>query len=274
MHNLFDNCAIPNQVSRPLSPQRPSLALREGLYEALEPSVRPLGISRRRFIELTALGAIGALLSACPGPVVQVIIQILETIQNRPVRRDINALPVNDQSLNNYRKAVGMMKALPAANKISWQAQARLHQDFCPHGNWLFLPWHREYLYRFEEICRQMVGDKKFGLPYWNWTKNPSVPADFFDTASPLYDATRNPDQTRTLSTGTVGATRIETILDQPNFLLFASSPITASAGQRTAAGYGPLESSPHNPVHPWVGGNMGSVANAGSIRCSGRITT
>ena len=33
-----------------------------------------------------------------------------------------------------------------------------------------FLPWHRMYLYYFEEIIRQVSGHKAFTLPYWNYS--------------------------------------------------------------------------------------------------------
>lgn len=235
------------------------IPLREELYEALEfPYLRSLLISRRQFLQLTAVGAVAIALSGCT-----VIEEILEKIANRPVRRDINALPPGDTSVATYNAAVGAMKLLGSGDNRNWLNQANIHRDFCPHGNWLFLPWHREYLYRVEEICRELTGDNSFALPYWNWQKDRSVPAPFFDASSNLFDATRNPNPTRTLSSANVGSSVIEAILDQPNFLLFASGSIAAGAGQRTTSSYGPLEGNPHNSVHPFVGGNMGQVSTA-----------
>ena len=50
-----------------------------------------------------------------------------------------------------------------------------------PHANWWFLPWHRGYLFHFEEICRDLCGAPEFALPYWDWTSSPRVPDALFD---------------------------------------------------------------------------------------------
>jgi tyrosinase len=232
------------------------VALRAQLFEALEPELRPLQISRRAFLELTAVGAVGAMLAACT----PALTQILDQIRNRPVRRDVSSLPATDPVLNSYRAAITAMKALPTTDPRNWINQANIHANFCPHGNWLFLPWHREYLRRFEEICRQLANDNSFALPYWNWSKSPQIPGVFFDTTSSLYDASRSAQPTSTISAAIVGPNAIETILDQTNFLLFGSGSILATDGQRTGATYGQLEAGPHNSVHGFVGGNMGFV--------------
>jgi tyrosinase len=52
-----------------------------------------------------------------------------------------------------------------------------------------------------------------------------------------------------------VGTAVIDAMLDETNFLLFASDP---SPGLRSPVGYGPLEGNPHNTVHGFVGGIMG----------------
>ncbi len=231
--------------------------LREDLYEAIGSSyLAGLGLTRRQFLQLTAAGTIALVLSGC-----QTIEQILDKIAKRPVRRDINSLAAGDPALATFQQAVQAMKNLPSSDARNWVRQQNIHRDFCPHGNWLFLPWHRGYIYRFEEICRQLTGNNDFALPYWNWSKDRSVPAVFFDTTSPLFDPTRNQDGTRQISTSITGPPEIESILDEPNFLLFGSGQIGASVSQKTSAGYGPLESGPHNSVHGFVQGNMGFVS-------------
>lgn len=237
------------------------MAVREELYEALEPSLRALHITRRQFLRLIGAGAAGAILTACP-PIIQAI---LDLIKNRPVRKDISTLTASDPIVTTYEQAITLMKALPSTDRRNWVNQANIHRDSCPHGNWLFLPWHRAYLYRFEEIIRQLTGNNTWALPYWNWTKNPQIPPMFFNTASPLYNPTRTATSASTASSGAVGTTVIEGagIMGQTNFLLFASGSIAATAGQRTFSAYHPLEGTPHNYIHGFVGGDMGTISRS-----------
>ena len=44
-----------------------------------------------------------------------------------------------------------------------------------------FLPWHREFLYRFEQEMRRVSGNPRITLPYWDWTDPSSVQAIFTD---------------------------------------------------------------------------------------------
>src|SRR5690242_10282292 len=69
------------------------------------------------------------------------------------MRRSVNNMALNDPTLVTYRAAVAAMKALPANDPRNWLKQADIHKNFCPHGNWFFLPWHRAYLVAFERIC-------------------------------------------------------------------------------------------------------------------------
>jgi tyrosinase len=224
------------------------------VYEALEEGLRSMHISRRRFLELVAAAAAVMMLPGCT-----TIQGIIDAIAHRRVRKDISTLSPTDPDLATYKQAITLMKALPSSDKRNWTNQANIHFNSCPHGNWLFLPWHRAYLYRFEEICRELTGSTTFALPYWNWTKNPQIPAVFFDTTSPLYDPTRWATPTDTISPGAVSQPVIDGILAQTNFLMFGSGSILASDGQRTRATTDPLEGTPHNSVHGFVGGDMGN---------------
>src|SRR4051794_31892257 len=66
-----------------------------------------------------------------------------------PVRKDISSLAPDAPDLVNYRKVVGLMQKLSASDRRCWKKQWDTHTDFCPHGNWWFLPWHRAYLHYF-----------------------------------------------------------------------------------------------------------------------------
>ncbi len=44
-----------------------------------------------------------------------------------------------------------------------------------------FLPWHREFLHRFELEMRRASGNPRITLPYWDWTEPSSVQSIFTD---------------------------------------------------------------------------------------------
>jgi tyrosinase len=214
-----------------------------------------MGHNRRDFLRTVMAGASWGLLGACA-----TVEDCRREIANRPVRRNINSLAPDHPIIVAYKSAITQMKALPASDPRSWTNQARIHNDFCPHANWLFLPWHRIYLLYFERICRKLSGMADFALPYWDWTANPRVPAVFWGASSnPLFDATRMARETSVASPANVGPDMLESILGETNFLVFGSTPIAATASQRTTAGYGRLEGTPHNYIHGFVGGNMGA---------------
>ncbi|HEU4881533.1 MAG TPA: tyrosinase family protein [Longimicrobium sp.] len=209
--------------------------------------------TRREFLQqLAAAGVVlgvGGSLGGC-GP-------ILQAIQNRPVRRNIADLAPNDPIIDAYKAAVTAMKALPTTDGRNWTRQAQIHLDHCPHGNWFFLPWHRAYLFYFEKICRALSGYEPFALPYWNWTTSREIPAVFWGGPSnPLFNGTRWATPTSQADLWYIGAPVIEGILNIANFEVFASGP---SPTQRGASTTGELEGTPHNNIHGFVGGDMGT---------------
>jgi tyrosinase len=183
---------------------------------------------------------------------------ILNQIKNRPTRRNIANLNPNSDDLKTYRDGVAAMKALPANDPRSWQKQADIHYNSCPHGNWFFLPWHRCYLLNFERIIQTLTGNKKFGLPYWNWQTSHAIPAPFWVNGSPLLWSPRDADASSQADDTIVGAQNIESILEETNFEVFASYASTALRGG-TGGGSGRLEQEPHNYIHGFVGGTMGT---------------
>src|SRR3954463_3342936 len=184
--------------------------------------------------------------------------KILQQIKNRPVRRNIANLNPNSDDLKTYRDGVAAMKALPVSDPRSWQHQADIHFNSCPHGNWFFLPWHRCYLLNFERIIQTLTGNKKFGLPYWNWQTSHAIPAPFWVQGSPLLWSPRSATASSQADDTIVGAQNIESIMAETNFEVFASYASTALRGG-TGGGYGRLEGEPHNYIHGFVGGTMGT---------------
>jgi len=185
-------------------------------------------------------------------------------------RRPIGSMQANDPILASYRLAVERMKALPASDPRSWESIAQIHNNFCPHGNWFFLPWHRAYLVMFERACRQISGNENFALPYWDWTEQRRMPAAFTvqtvgGRPNALFDNTREMPAATSLRDSAVGPQVIARILAETDFEMFGSTRPTGqnstdtqwlrAPGRSTA-----LEAGPHNSTHATIGGDMGDM--------------
>ena len=57
----------------------------------------------------------------------------------------------------------------------SYNNLALIHQNHCQHGWERFLPWHRIYLYEFEQALQDHCPDVT--MPYWDWTMPQYCPA-------------------------------------------------------------------------------------------------
>src|SRR6185436_17509820 len=87
---------------------------------------------------------------------------------NVRTRKNIYCLSASSPDVVSYCTAVQVMKARPASDPTSWQAQRAIHwtvgipptliYDQCQHGTAFFLSWHRMYLYWFERIVRAASG--------------------------------------------------------------------------------------------------------------------
>ncbi|MBI2714079.1 MAG: tyrosinase family protein [Rhizobiales bacterium] len=133
---------------------------------------RSSNLTRREFVS-TATAATAA--AALPGGAV------LAQTPAKYRRLNISEPGFPVRVLDSYKKAIRAMLALPPTDPRNWYRNALVHTMDCPHGNWWFLVWHRGYIGWFEQICRELSGDPDFTLPYWDWTKEPRVPAAMFD---------------------------------------------------------------------------------------------
>lgn len=193
------------------------------------------------------------------------------------VRRNIYSL--TPAQITTLRNGVAAMKAKPASDPTSWVYQARIHaissgtaaalQDQCQHRQFLFLSWHRMFLYYFERILRKASGDPQFALPYWNYTDVPAqavLPQAFRLPANPsnaLYNGTRAglynggtplpaADVSYTMAFNLTNFTT--TVNGSPSF---GGRTVAAPAHFPSSAGSGRLEQSPHNNVHNDINGDM-----------------
>ena len=111
-------------------------------------------------------------------------------------------------------------------------------------GEQRFLPWHRVYLLNLERRGKKI--DKRFFIPYWDWTRDRSIPS-WITNYRPTVKVTgtdivvrRNPGSSSNLPT----SSQINTILGRTTFTSFTRD----------------LERGPHNFVHGWVNGTMSFI--------------
>jgi hypothetical protein len=188
------------------------------------------------------------------------------------VRRNVFNLTPNGPEITALRNGVREMKNRPASNPTSWRFQANIHGTFdtpahptwnrCQHGSFLFLSWHRMYLYFFERILRAASGDPDLALPYWRWNVQRSLPIAFRQPANasnPLYESRR----ALAINQGAQLPASAVTTAGALNFNNF-SSPFGSGfsfGGQRVTqpvhqiGPHGRLEEDPHDGIHVLVGG-------------------
>jgi len=153
---------------------------------------------------------------------------------------------------------------------ISCKHSPRGHQDF------LFLPWHRAYLYFLERALQDRV--KGVALPWWDWTlHDEGVPAAYADKKAadgahnPLVDAAVDlpPDvlaQVRAALPGTLTkGKKPRTFRDpEPPDELPKKETIDSILSAPTFEDFSTRIENVHNAVHTWVGGSMSAVPVAG----------
>lgn len=178
--------------------------------------------------------------------------------------------PGDKKVLDQYAQAVGILRKRSEDDPRGWQVQAGLHSYRCQHGNWWFLPWHRMYLYYFELILQDALGDTDFALPYWDWTDGNqlALPTAFRDPTSKLYDDRRRGE----VNDGSASLDWsfydqyyggvLNYVVNLPDFVPSFGSPQADSfPGLEQTHGpeyeHGDFEGGPHDTVHSWTAGNQ-----------------
>ena len=145
-----------------------------------------------------------------------------------------------------------------------------------PHRGPLFFPWHRVMIRQFELALQSAAGDPNIALPYWDWElagKNNPFTDDFLggdgDAAqghrvvSGAFAFAKKKFKVRIwdASTGDAGLLR-EFGTDPTAFLPTPTQVASALTKTPYSAGTNSWERvceiGLHNPVHNWIGGNMG----------------
>ena len=83
------------------------------------------------------------------------------------VRKAVHSMTAEE--ITTLRDAIGCMYRYNGyfQDERSYDFWARIHTNSCQHGYEQFLPWHRLYLYFFEQKLQDY--DASITLPYWNW---------------------------------------------------------------------------------------------------------
>ncbi|XVE87994.1 hypothetical protein DITRI_Ditri19aG0032900 [Diplodiscus trichospermus] len=201
-----------------------------------------------------------------------------------------------------FKKAMELMKTLPADDPRNFMQQANVHCAYCDgaydqegfpkieiqvHHSWLFFPFHRLYLYFFERILGKLIDDPDFAMPFWNWDAPAGmlIPAIYTNPSSPLYNEKRKVNhQPPNLVDLDYDGTDEETINKVQRNLKIMYRQMVAnktpcvffgrkySAGDKPNPGMGAIENIPHNTVHKWCGDKRQPHGeDKGSLYSSGR---
>jgi tyrosinase len=199
------------------------------------------------------------------------------------IRRNIWTLPSGDQTIEEYAKAVAIMKGRNPSDPISWSYQAATHGTHatptkplwngCQHGTWFFVAWHRMFIYYFEQIVRAAVveagGSSAWALPYWNYGaggQQATIPLPFREPTTngepnPLYVSQRAQGINGGLALPPPVASPAHA-LSRPSFTGTAQFGGGITPVQQFSGSTGRLEQTPHNDVHSTVGGRSGWMAD------------
>lgn len=138
-----------------------------------------------------------------------------------------------------FVNAIAKMRANKnASDPASWTYWANAHANYCPHGIAYFLAWHRGYLHLLEKRLQSVSGNASLMLPYWDYYKNPAIPAEFTapGTSNPLYS--------ERLTSNVRNALTLTPFL--PTLTNFQRGQTFAYEPQ--------LEYKPHGPIHNLLG--------------------
>lgn len=157
------------------------------------------------------------------------------------IRKDHRTLTTDEQ--NRFLNAFTQINVINALGPLVDIHANAIHQM---HGNPRFLPWHRIYLLRLEELLMSI--DPTVCIPYWKSSEEQAFPA-WLVGFTPTVNLMSGPHTvTRTIGMFSLlpDAAAVATAMANGTFNTFAAA----------------LEGI-HNSGHVWVGGSMGSVPTA-----------
>ncbi len=121
-----------------------------------------------------------------------------------------------------------------------------IHEEMhMQHTNARLLPWHRVFLYLFEEALHNYHPD--VCVPYWDWTKS----SEFPDWLAPVLPVVTTP-------------TRTITVVRSPgseSWLTSIAAGVPTAMAKTTYGDFTSPINGIHGSVHIWVGGTMSNAA-------------
>ena len=165
----------------------------------------------------------------------------------------------------------GIAKMLAISDDRGYEFMAGIHglplPMYCKHNSPLFLPWHRAYLYSFEQYL--MDQEPTVRLPWWDWADDQAIPDAYGQLL--LSDGSSNPLAAAPI-TGIPDNQFTEDGVPQtgetyrqpdtgPDAYLPTPDMVTTALGLDDFLDFTTyLEQQIHNPVHNWVGGTMAMI--------------
>lgn len=202
------------------------------------------------------------------------------------IRKNIRSLTAAEKS-----ELIQAIKAIKASGQYDTYVTTHAQAMPTAHRGPAFLPWHREFLRRYEQDLQNAAGNPDLGLPYWDWTQDATNPTGSPVWANDLMGGNGDPSNANLVSAGpfafNVADPNTWTIVDTngnpagglrrsfstsgslptpaEESALLAMTPYDAAPwGQTSATGFrnkleGWQGSGPelHNQVHVWIGGDM-----------------
>ena len=146
-----------------------------------------------------------------------------------------------------------------------WHTQQEIHGTMAGsgvsniHETLAFLPWHREFVNRYEVLLQQF--DPAVKLLYWDWTTNPSTSLSFMGSFSGSIGAPFNPGSGPTLTPPSVTRGVGSFAHAESDSAVLARSPYGPftpfnSVPPSTAPFMSAMEDYSHNYSHGYIGGN------------------
>lgn len=183
------------------------------------------------------------------------------------VRRNFQTLSLAEKQTFIY--GLQLLKNNGIINQFT---QMHLHAGHSAHGQPAFLPWHREFIFRFEKALQDILGNPNFSLPYWDWSSDASLPNpsgarmwqnDFMGGAG-------SPINSGPFATWGIGRSLSGPLhnTQQPQHDPRTSYLINLITQNPSYADFWSKLELPHNRVHVWVGGTMGDATTSPDDPC------